>query len=431
MRRKTLCLSLALVGVLLFVPLLVSSAAKKKLVADVPSPGALNAIKRAYQMVELRFTPLVDFGGNQAKTYEAGKEYQGLVYSSVKELHTYVGMDVSFHTFMTAIHNPRSVIYTIDVSKPPYHGRNSAAYYGTVCTGLTTYAFDLNVYKRCLDFKTTDFYEVVENGSSSTVRLCDVLLSSNHARLITGIKRDPETGKAVEIELCESVHSGCRRVQISGKKLDLLLAPGQGRKLYRYKYLDDVKYEPLTDFVALEGEELTDFKYNDDICTSKGDKACYVVGDTVVLNTFNQYRTLEIYKDSELYGEQRIKRGEDIVLTDLPYGDYCARLVSGNKKSEYTYWKVIDVNVFVDEENKTVSYSSANARPVYLDFATISGGRPPQGVFEFSEEDVEKGSIDISRYKIAKKNLREGIYVRVHFECDYGRVMNKPIKWGE
>lgn len=429
MRRNTVFTCLIAMAVLLSFPVLGVTKGKEKLVADKPSPGALNAIKRAYQMVNLRFTPQVGFGGNQAKVYEAGKEYRGLVYSSVKELHTYVGMDVSFHTFMTAMHNPRSVIYTIDVSKPPYHGRNSAAYYGTVCTGLTTYAFDLNVYKRCLDFKTTDFYELVEEPSSLTVRLADVILSSNHAQLITGIKRDPQTGKAVEIEICEAVHSGCRKATLSGKKLDQKIS--QGRKLYRYKYLDDVTYEPLTDFVALDGEELTPFKYNDDICTSRGDKACYIVGDTVVVNTFGSYRTLEIYKDSVLYKEQRIKKDEDVVLTDLPYGDYRARLVQGNRKSDYTYWKVIDVHVDVDENNKTVTFHSANARPVYLDFASESGGRPPKGVFEFTEEDIAAESKDVSSYNIPKKNLKEGIYVRVHFECDYGRVMNRPIKWGK
>ena len=104
---------------------------KGNLVDDVPTQGALNAIKKAYQMTDIMFIPRGTFVANSGKkVYYGGEKYQGLGYSSVKEIDTYVGMDVSFHTFMTAIHNPRSVIYTENVSKPPYHGKNCAAYYG-------------------------------------------------------------------------------------------------------------------------------------------------------------------------------------------------------------------------------------------------------------------------------------------------------------
>ena len=123
----------------------------KGLVEDIPSLGARNAIKKAYQMTDLCFTPLDSFVANPSKTYYRGGKYRGLVYSSVKETHTFVGMDVSFHTFMTALHNPRSVIYTENVSKPPYHGSNCGAYYGTVCSGLITYALGLKVYQKSYD----------------------------------------------------------------------------------------------------------------------------------------------------------------------------------------------------------------------------------------------------------------------------------------
>jgi len=397
------------------------------LVEDIPSQGALNAIKRAYQMTDLCFTPLDSFVANPAKTYYGGENYKGLVYSSVKETHTFVGMDVSFHTFMTALNNPKSVIYTENVSKPPYHGRNCGAYYGTVCSGLTDYALNMKIYQKSYDYANSDLFQLVDDQSSKGVRLADVINSGGHVQLVTRIKRNPHNGRAEEIEICEGVRPGCRRVILSGKELDKLLSRRKKpRKLYRYKYLDSVRYVPLTDFVAVGDERLTPFKYNDDICTSRGDKACYIVGDSVILNIAKGYNKLEIYKDSILYKTLDVDKVLDIVLRDLTFGDYKARLVKGKKKSDYTYWKVIDTKVSIDQKRNIVKFHSENAIPVYAEFCSLSGGRPSKGVFDLLNEDIKNGYVDVSSYSTT---LKKALYVKVHFECDYGRVTNKPIKW--
>ncbi len=397
------------------------------LVEDIPSQGAMNAIKRAYQMTDLCFTPLDSFVANSIKTYYKGQKYQGLVYSSVKETHTFVGMDVSFHTFMTALHNPRSVMYTENVSKSPYHGKNCGAYYGTVCSGLTDYALGMKIYQKSYDYKTSNYFQLVEDQSSKGVRLADVINSGGHVQLVTRIWRNPKNGKAEKIEICEGVRPGCRRVIMSGKDLDKLLSRRKKpRKLYRYKYLDSVKYMPLTEFVAVGNERLTPFKYNNDICTNRGDKACFIVGDSVILNIAKGYKVLEIYKDSIPYKTIDVDKDLNIVLKDLVYGDYKARLVKGKKKSDYTYWKVIDTKVSIDQKKNIVKFHSRNAFPVYVEFCTLSGGRPSNGVFDLSNEDIKNGYVDVSSFSTTLPKTR---YVKVHFQCDYGRVTNKPIKW--
>lgn len=404
-----------------------SNVGKKELVEDVPSHGAWNAIRRAYQMTDLEFTALDSIYANPSKTYQAGEKVKGLIYSSVKETHTFVGMDVSFHTFMTALHNPKSVIYRVDVSKPPYHGKNCGAYYGTVCSGLVTYALDLKIYQKSYDYATSSYFQLVDDQSSKGVRLADVISSNGHVQLVTAIKRNQKNGKAEEIEICEGVRPGCRRVIMSGQDLDKLLTRKRNRKkLYRYKYLDSVNYSPLTEFVAVGNEQLTPFKYNDEICTSRGDKACYIVGDSVILNIAKGYKELEIYKDSILYKTIDVGKDLDIVLKDLAYGDYRARLVNGKKRSDYTYWKVIDANVSIDKKRNIVKFHSKNAIPVYVEFCALSGGRPTKGVFDLTNENIKNGYVDVSSYT---SSLKKSLYVKVHFECDYGRVINKPVKW--
>ncbi len=404
-----------------------TSGNQSDLVEDIPSPECMNVIKRAYQMTDISFTPLNSFEANPNKSYHGGEHYQGMVYSSVKETCQFVGLDVSLHTFMTAMHNPRSVMYTENVSKLPYHGHNCGAYYGTVCSAFVAYALGMKIYEKTYDYPHCCFFELVEDQSSSGVRLADIINSGGHVQLVTGIRRDRKTGKVVDMEICEAVQPGSRRITLTGKELDRKLRNGK-RKIYRYKFLKDAKYEPQTDFVTLEGEQLTPFKYNDAICTNRGDKACYVAGDSMTLNVFKRYKTLEIYKDSALYRTIRVGKDSDIVVKGLPFGDYKARVVNNNERSNYTYWKVIDTHVKLDTVNKRAYFSSENALPVYLEFSTRSGGRPTSGVFELTEEDVRRGWADVSSY-MSQGIKAKARFLKVHFECEYGRVINKPIRW--
>lgn len=426
MDRIRILSAIIILGIAIF--LCCAQNSKADLVDDVPSQGALNAIKKAYQMTDICFTPLDSFVANPDKTYYGGEKYQGLVYSSVKETHTFVGMDVSFHTFMTALHNPRSVIYTENVSKPPYHGKNCAAYYGTVCSGLVTYALGLNVYQKSYDLASSDFMQLVEDQSANGIQLADVLWRKGHVALITRIKRNAKNGRVAQVEISQAQHRGCYRSwKNSEKAFNDMLQKGKW-KIYRYKNLDhNTEYKPLTDFVVIGDEKLTPFKYNDDICTSKGDKACFIVGDSVILNITKGHEELEIFKDSTLYKTIKVGENIDISVAGLPYGNYKARVVKGNKKSDYTYWQMIDANIKLNKSLNTVSFNSANAKPIYLEFCTVSGGRPTNGVFELTEDDIARGDVDVSRFtdKLSGKSR----LVKVHFESEYGRVTNKPIKW--
>ena len=424
LRLTNLCLSLPL-----FQPCYGQEVGgRRDLIDDIPTRGAFCAIKKAYQLTDVAFTPLDSIRANPHKKYRGGIEYNGLIYSSVKEIDKFVGIDVSMHTFMTALHNDRSVLYTENVGNPPYHGVNCAAYYGVVCNTFVSYALGLTVSLSTSDIPVADDMMLVEDQSSLGVRLADVIHQKGHVMLITRIRRDPASGNAVELEISEARREGCRRFFLSGKDLNKNISAGKWR-LYRYKYLELNTYRPLTDFVAVDDEELVPFTYNVDICTSHGDKACFVTGDTITLNISSGFEYVEIYKDAILYQSFRVGNGRDIILTGLPYGNYKARLVNGDRKSDFTYWKVIDVNVDIDVNNKIVSFLSSNSSPVYLEFCTIVGARPTEGVFELTDEDLRNGMVDVSRYSPSKTKLKKGLYVKVHFECDYGRVINKPIKW--
>jgi hypothetical protein len=404
-------------------------------VVDSLEIGQLNAVKKAHQMTDLPICPVRTLYAHKNKTYQAGVAEKGLIYSSTKEINTSIGQDVSFHTFMTALHNPRSVLYTEKIDQPPYHGKNCRAYYGTVCSGLVTYALGFTITQRSIDIPVADYMEFVEDQSSEGARVGDVVWNKGHVQLVTGIERDKE-GQIMRIEICESVNPGCRRVYLDKESFDKILHNNKKpKRLYRYKYLHkNTAYTPINEFVAVDGEKKLPFVYNDDICTSKGDKACFIIGEDVILNLGRGFKTIEIYKDSTYFKTINVRGGVDIAVKGLPYGNYMARAVSSKKKSDFTRWKIIDVNVRIDRDNRRIYFSSSNAVPVYYEFASVSGGRAPNNsnriyASEFTAEDRKNGYVEVMPPRKPTKKDEGASYVKVHFKCDYGMVINNPINW--
>jgi len=92
--------------------------------------------------------------GGRSTRFKKGVELIGINYSETSEWSKYVPQHVSARTYLTSLLNPRSVMYTeqIDssdrVSKYGFTHNSlsgkSGAYYGTVCTGLTSWLLGLD-----------------------------------------------------------------------------------------------------------------------------------------------------------------------------------------------------------------------------------------------------------------------------------------------
>lgn len=393
------------------------------------SLGRVNAVKKARQMTDLEFTPLKPILQRNG-TFEPGITYKGLLYSSVTELSTFVGEEVSFHTFMTAMHNPKSKLYTVDISKPPYHSKNGKAYYGTVCSTFVSYALGLYPRYFANDFPLLDFMEEVDITNPDIIEVADVLWKNGHVAMITDVVRDNE-GKLLKIEISESAGKGCRRYYRNREKLVSLLGSTY-KKILRYKELyKNLQYTPLPQFVAVLDEEPVSFQYNDDLCVDKGDKSCYLESEEVVVNVMHSYDYMEVYKDNELYETVRTDSG-DVILSNLPYGDYKARIFFNGQYSDYTYWKTVNVDVKADRGSRKLYFSSRNATPQYVKSSSITGFSPNYptrfyGCYILGDEDVARGFIDIDKTNM----LSQYPYIRVYFSTEYGTIINTPINWNE
>lgn len=371
--------------------------------------------KKAWQLTRIEWQPLVDMP-NKVGFYTAGKKYVGLPYSSVKEIDKYVGIEVSFHTFMTAVHNPRSAIYTENISLPPYHGENCATYYGTVCSTALCYAIGLEIpYQANMLIRLPSFAKVVPQTMDA---LCvgDMLWRSGHCVLVTHIEGE-EVGSR-RFEVLESVGLGTYLRDYSEAEMQKVW---QDNNYVLYRYLDLAKntfYEPIP-FVSDEGKAEPSFSYNDLICQQRGDRVSYHEGETVRLDISDlSWPTVVLYRDGELFRE--IPSAESVHLNDLPMGQYAAVLSSEEQESDPTTFEVIqtDVRVVKNRAAYRVMFSSDNAVPEYLVICSENGTR--SAILTISPEQAEQGVRNF-------QTDGSGKYLKIFFKGNYGRVSNAPI----
>ena len=158
-----------------------------------------NAVKRASQMTEIRWTPLenVQSWGSYF-TYEAGKTYKGLPYSQAVG-GSYGGHYVPWYTsldgFLSVVNSENSLFYT---SRCTY-GRGGPAY-GTDCSAFVSWALDLP--SRCNTSNITK-YGTQKASTYSAIQVGDFLNSSSHAVLVTDVAYNPD-GSMAGVEISEA-----------------------------------------------------------------------------------------------------------------------------------------------------------------------------------------------------------------------------------
>lgn len=391
--------------------------------------GRLNAVKKAYQMTDLEFTPLLPIEANTS-TYQNGITYKGLIYSFGKEIGSDVGINVSFHTFMTAIHNPHSKIYTDIINLPPYHGINCKSYYGTVCSGLVSYALGLDY--GTFDFPVSDSMEEVDYANIDSLHIADILWSNQHVALITNVCRNSEN-HVKEIEVSEAIQSGCKRATISAAKF-VSKMNSTYQNVFRYKEIArNLDYQSIPQFVAVLDETPLSYAYNKDLCVDKGDRACYREDEDVIVNIHRDYNYLDVYKDGEHYLKIDGSSERDVNLKHLPYGDYKAYICYGSAQavSEPTFWKVANMELTPDRSAGRIYFSSANAIPDKINFSDITGKRkyPHTQLFctVLTEEDRSRGYIEIPN----ELTMKDHPYIHFFFSTEYGKIQHSPFSWFE
>lgn len=379
-------------------------------------PALTNLRKRAHQIADLKWHTLGDvprLGG----VFAAGQTYTGIPYSSVKELNKYVGQDVSFYTFMSAVNNPRSVLYTERVSDYPYNGVNCASYYGSVCSMTINYALGLDRPYQSRMYGSLPFIMRVTDQNFKSLRPGDIIWKEGHVLLVIDVDRD-DRGLVERIEILEN-KGYCAFI----KSFTLIeferMWEGIDWIIYRnvelYKLADESGL-----YIIPEDEYIQSMRFNADLGLDRGDKVTYREGENVIVNILSSnFSTIELYKDGKLIDSQNYTGTPDVAFPNLSYGLYEVKLSGNGNISNPVSFEILqtDTSVLVEDNYITVSFHSDNAIPEYVLFCSDRGSMSL--ISNISTKEKLKG------YKIIKASAElDGRYVKVFYRGAYGRVSN-------
>ena len=315
----------------------------------VETQGAINVVKRTHQLTDIQYTPVADLPAQesqyQADNYKiiAGTECVGMKYSSVRIEQLYVPQAVSFDTFMTALANPNSYLYTRESTVP-----NSKTYYGAVCSTFVAYAYGIDdVIPTTISFTNYEgFNELPDYMQNPNSLKIGYMLNhaGSHIAIVTDIIRDFK-GKILLIEVSDAWHPFMRR---------RMLTPAQIQQsyfnadfvAYKYEYIDSVPYT-ASPWVVVDDEEHVDIAPNPNLSPRRGDKANWRPSENVVIDitdagTYTSYVVTNRDTDSVISSQNSLST--PITLTNLSSGRYAVHLTSGSSNSDSVEFNVMDTN---------------------------------------------------------------------------------------
>lgn len=271
------------------------------------NPGVANVLARARQAATIQYElqgalpaqvsgwliPEKDVDGNPMKLI-------GLPYSSARSNDKMLYLNVSAYTFLTAVHNPRSVIYRKTVESS-----NAETFYGTVCSVFTDYTQGLMMNLPTQYLNSERFSRAYYRKATEDMSLGDVFINSNHSILITEIYRNPE-GEIAAVEYTHAMPPMISVVCATVSKF-MTMVEEKGYACFGYKGISQVPYEPIPYVAAKEGEVAEPIDYPDIMCEF-GDKAVLMGGAStaadferqVTINVLNKedYYAIQVYRDS-------------------------------------------------------------------------------------------------------------------------------------
>lgn len=375
--------------------------------------GIKNAWEKAEQFSTISWIPLEDVPGT-AETYLQGSEYHGVLYSSVKEIDTYIGLDVSFYTFLTAVQNPFSLLYSENIKKAPYHGVNCAAYYGTVCSSTVDYVLGIMAPYSSSQLKQHESISRIEPQKLEALKPLDLVIGYQHVFLVIDVLLEKETGDIKMIKYLESNHISTYIFTETPKSFLDKVDRYEGG-FYRYNSLEE------NTFIIPKPSVI---EYNTDLCPNKGDEANYRVGEPVIVNIlsdkFNQYR---LYEGTRLLKEGT-SEGKTISFDSLQPGRYSIQLFSedgGVSRLSSFIVSGCSASLSVTKDIASVSFTYEDEIPEYVSIEAPWGAKSV--IHILSKEEAQEGRVVLS---IPNSRIND-FYCKVHFRNEYGRVTNKPI----
>lgn len=378
----------------------------------VPQTWQDDASAHARLLSQVKWTPVAGTLPNRSGGFfEAGKECTGVPYSSVRSEGRYIGFDIGLRTFLAAVENPQSVLYTENLTGKV---SNAAAYYGMVCSSYTSYALGCGIWEvsRRYGPEISDGIMLVEPQSAEAAQVGDVIYtphatetSGSHVEMVTAVTKDAQ-GRVISVRIEESRPPTTATTERSAAAFNKHLA-SRNKQLFRVTdreaWRGANRSEPLL-FPNYEADA-TPPKINRALLLDLGDWVPYQKGKAVKFHVMDRdklgVKTLIIRRGAKVVEEIALD-GPGVHERSFEIcGDYTAQVVhkdgSLNQACEFA---VCDLELSLPKGNVSMNggwqarFSVENMKPIviYLWNEADSYGRHP---LFLTEEQQRAGSLTI------------------------------------
>jgi hypothetical protein len=363
-------------------------------------------------MSQVKWTPVANSMPNRKGGYfEKGTEYTGIPYSSVKSVGRYIGFDIYLKTFLAAVENPVSVLYTENLAGKV---TNAATYYGKVCSSYTSYAQQCGIWyvSRTYGPDHRDGIIRVTPQSAQTARAGDVIYTppatpsgGSHVELVTEItKHDDGTVTHVRVE--ESSPPTTKTTDRTAAAFNAHLA-ARNKELYRITDLNAWRGKNRAESFLLPNYEEDAKKpvINRVLLLDRGDWVPYHRNQAVKINVMD--------RDGQGVRALVVKRGDSVVEeTDLTgpgliersfsvCGDYTAHCVMHDgSRSQACEFSVCDLEVSIPRKKLPlgqpleIGFSSDNMDVIIVYLNSGVNSYAHHSVF-VTEQDRRNGKVVI------------------------------------
>lgn len=410
-----------------------------------PGSWQKQAVQYAQIMSRVNWTPVADGMPRRGGQFEMGEEYTGVPYSSVKAEGRYIGFDIFLKTFLAAVENPKSVLYTETLKGKV---KNAECYYGKVCSSYTSYALQCGIWyvSRLHGPEHREGIVEVESQSAQAARVGDVIFTppasktgGSHIELVTEITRD-SSGSVTHVRIEESSPQTTRNTNRSVAAFNAHLN-ARNRRLYRITDLDAWRGENRADsflFPNYEADSATP-KINRVLLLDRGDWVPYFKGQSVKFNVMDRdakgVETLVILRGDTVVEKVPLSGTGVVERVFSRCGDYTAYCVMKDSSlSAACEFAVCELDFTTPDkpvplgESWVLGLSSDNMKPIIAHLNNGHNGYAHRNVF-ITDEDRRKGYVVIPGDLITEKCT---IQVWMIGENRYGRLKKRrPVLIGE
>ncbi|WP_395750532.1 hypothetical protein [Prosthecobacter sp.] len=375
-------------------------------------PWQAAAAEHAHILSQVRWTPVAGtMPERNGGFFEKGKEYVGVPYSSAKSDGRYIGFDINLRTFLAAVENPLSVLYTENLAGKT---ANAASFYGTVCSSFTSYALQCAIpeVSRRQGPAVGKGVELVQPQGAEAVQVGDVIYTphsterdGSHVEMVTAVTKDAQ-GHVTSVRVEESRPMTTKTTMRSAAEFDAHLKH-RNKQLFRITDLDAWRGGNRAESLQFPNYELDAKRpeINRTLLLDLGDWVPYQKGKPVKIHVMDRdglgVKALVIQRDGKVVEEVAVSGPGVVERSFTDCGDYTAHVQRPDgSTSPACEFAVCDLDLSLPEgsvslaEEWQVTFRSENIpiAAVYLFNEGDSYGRHP---IVLSPEQRRAGSVSI------------------------------------